>query len=133
MMAMKMEDGKLASNSKENMSVFGPHFDRVYNNHRPVDLSILEEVPQRPTLHDIDSPITFEEVNNAINKLKSGKSPGLNGISPEAYKAMNGTMRRRVHKYVSDFFEGKEDYKEWHQSQCVPVPKSGTLSDPNKW
>ena len=84
-MAIKMEDGRLASNSKENMSLFGPHFDRVYNNHRPVDLSVLENVPQCPTLRDIDSPITFEEVNHAINKLKSGKSPGLNGIPPEAW------------------------------------------------
>ena len=35
-MAMKLEDGKLASNGKENMFVFGPHFDRIYNNHHPV-------------------------------------------------------------------------------------------------
>ncbi len=82
---MKLENGKLASNGKENMSVFGPHFDQVYNNHRPVDLSILDKIPQRPTLLDIDSPITFEEVNTAINKLKNGKSPGLTGIPPEAY------------------------------------------------
>ncbi len=61
-------------------------------------------VPQRPTLSEIDSPITFEEVNVAINKLKNGKSPGLNGIPPEAYKAMNGRMRQRVHRYVADFF-----------------------------
>ena len=46
---------------------------------------------------------------------------------------MNGNLRRRVHWYVSDFFEGKEDYNKWHQRQCVPLPKSGTLSDPNKW
>ncbi len=76
-MAMKMENGRLTSNAKENMSVFGPHFERVYNNHRPVDLSILDEIPQRPPLLDIDSPITFEEVNTAINKLKNGKSPGV--------------------------------------------------------
>ena len=25
------------------------------------------------------------------------------------------------------------DYEGWHASQCVPVPKSGNLSDPNKW
>ena len=25
------------------------------------------------------------------------------------------------------------DQEQWHQSQCVPVPKSGDLSDPNKW
>ena len=96
-MAMKMENGRLTSNAKENMSVFGPHFEQVYDNHHPVDFSILDEIPQCPPLLDIDSPITFEEVNTAINKLKNGKSLGLNGIPPEAYKAMNGTMQRRVH------------------------------------
>ena len=48
MMVMKMADGKIATNGKENMAVFGPHFDRVFNNHRPVDLTILDDVPQRP-------------------------------------------------------------------------------------
>ena len=115
------------------MAVFGPHFERVFNNHRPVDSTILDEIPQHPILHEIDSPITFDEVNTAINKLKNGKSPGLNGIPPEAYKAMNVVTRRRVHEYVTAFFEGDADYEGWHASQCVPVPKSGNLYDPNKW
>jgi hypothetical protein len=88
-MAMKMTDGKLAANGKENMTVFGPHFNPVFNNHRPVDPTILDNIPQRPILHDIDSPITFAKVDAAINKLKNGKSPGLNGIPPEDYKAMH--------------------------------------------
>jgi hypothetical protein len=132
-MAMKMENGKTATNSKENMAVFGPHFERVFNNHRPVDLTILDEIPQRPILHKINSPITFDEVNAAINKLKNGKSPGLNGIPPKAYKAMNVVTRWRIHEYITDFFEGDADYEGWHNSQCVPVPKKGNLSDPNKW
>ncbi len=86
---MKMTDGKLASNSKENMTVFGPHFDHVFNNHRPVDPTILDNISQRPILQDINSPITFAKVDAAINKLKNGKSAGLNGNPPEAYKAMN--------------------------------------------
>jgi len=132
-MAMKMANGKPAANGKENMAVFGPHFERVFNNHRPIDPTILDEISQRPILHEIDSSITFDEVNTAINKLKNGKSPGLNGIPPEAYKAMNVATRRRVHEYVTAFFEGDTDYEGWHASQCVPVPKSGNLSDPNKW
>ncbi len=130
---MKMAGGKLTTNGKENMSVLGPHFNRVLNNHQPVDPTVLIDVPQCPTLSEIDSPITFEEVNAAINKLKNGKSPGLNSIPPEAYKTTNGRMRRRVNRYVANFFEGIADYEGWHQSQCVPVPKSGNLSDPNKW
>ncbi len=103
---MKMTDGKLASNGKENMTVFGPHFDRVFNNdHRPVDPTILNNIPQRPILQDIDFPITFAEVDAAINKLKNGKSPGLNGIPPEAYKAMNTETRQFVHAYVPPFLK----------------------------
>jgi hypothetical protein len=78
-------------------------------------------------------PLPFEEVNTAINKLKNGRSPGLNRIPSEAYKAMNVATQRRVHGYVTVFFEGDADYEGWHASQCVPVPKSGNLSDPNKW
>jgi hypothetical protein len=132
-MAMKMANGELATNGKENMAVFGPHFDRVFNNHRPVNPTILTDIPQCPTLHDINSPITIDKVDAAINKLKNGKSPGLNGVPPKAYKAMNTKIRQRVHAYAATFFEGKADYNGWHASQFVPVPKSGNLSDPNKW
>jgi hypothetical protein len=132
-MAMKMTNGKLASNDKENMTVFGPHFDCIFNNHRLIDPTILDDIPQRPILHDIDSLITFAKVDAAINKLKNGKSPGLNGIPPEAYKAMKTETRQLVHGYVTAFFEGDADYNGWHTSQCVPVPKSSNLSDPNKW
>jgi hypothetical protein len=38
-----------------------------------------------------------------------------------------------VHRHVCDFFEGRVDHEGWHQSQCIPVPKRGDLSDPNKW
>ncbi len=42
-------------------------------------------------------------------------------------------MRQQFHRYVANFFEGIADYEGWHQSQCFPVPKSGNLSEPNKW
>ena len=99
---------------------------------RPVDDTVLDLIPQKPCLNAIDNLITFQEVKRAINKLKKGKAPGLNGIPPEALKAMDDTSRRIIHKHVSDFFEGKTDHEEWRTSQCVPVPKKGNLSDPNK-
>jgi hypothetical protein len=132
-MAMKLKTGDLASTAKENMSVFSLHFHKVLNNLRPVDDSVLELINQKPCHTAIDTPITFREVKGAINKLKKGKAPGLNGIPPEALKAMDDAPRRTVHKHVSDFFEGKTDHEAWQKSQCVPVPKKGDLSDPNKW
>jgi hypothetical protein len=102
-MAIKMPNGNIANNGKENMSVFGPHFERIFNNHCPVDLTILDEITQHPVLSKLDLPISFDEVNAAINKLKNGKIPGLNGIPPEAYKAMNSCIHRRIHCYVVIF------------------------------
>jgi hypothetical protein len=64
------------------MAVFGPQFERVFSNHRPVDLGILDLIPQQEQLMEIDCPITFSEVDKAINKLKPGKAPGLNGLPP---------------------------------------------------
>ena len=122
-MTMKLENGELASNAKENMSVFSMHFNKVLNNHVPVDDTVLDLIPQKPRLTIIDTPITFHEVKRAIAKLKKGKSPGLNGIPPEALKAMNNTHKRIVHKHISEFFEGQTDHEAWKQSQCVPVPK----------
>jgi hypothetical protein len=132
-MAMRLHNGTLASNSSENMVVFGLHFERMFSNHQPVDLSILDLIPKREQLMEIDHPIMLSEVDKAINKLKPGKAPGLNGIPPEAYKAFRKKMRMRIHRYVGQFFDGTRDYDGWHKSQCVPVPQKGNLADPNKW
>ncbi len=41
-MSMRLKNGKVASDAKENMSVFGMHFHKVLNNHRPVDSTVLD-------------------------------------------------------------------------------------------
>ena len=46
---------------------------------------------------------------------------------------MNAKHEKIIFQYVQDFFDGTADYESWHLSQIVPVPKSGDLSDPNKW
>jgi hypothetical protein len=126
-MAMRLPNGTLASNSSKSMAVFGPLFERVFSNHQPVDLSILDLIPQQEQWMEIDCPITFSEVDKAINKLKLGKAPGLNGMPPKAYKAFGRKMQMRIHRYVSQFFDGTRDYDGWHKSQCVPVPKKTIL------
>jgi hypothetical protein len=55
-MSMCLESGKLASNATENMSVFGMHFNKMLNNHRPVDYTFLNLIEQKPSLFAIDTP-----------------------------------------------------------------------------
>ena len=84
-------------------------------------------------LYSLNGPITWDEFSKAVKKLKNAKAPGLTGVPPEAFKAMSPTNLRHVYKHVNDFFMGDADHDQWHRSQCVCVPKSGDLSDPNKW
>ena len=128
-----MDDGTLASSDKENMRVMQPHFQQVFNNHRPVDMTVLDLLRQRQTKWELDDPITWDEFDRAVNKLRNGKASGLNDIPPEAYKAMGEECRERIFRYIQEFRDGTTDYDGWHASQCVPVPKSGDLSNPNKW
>jgi hypothetical protein len=72
-MAMRLPDGSLAANSTKNISVFGPHFERVFSNHCPVDFSVLDLIPQQEQLMEINQPITFAEVDKAI-KTQVGES-----------------------------------------------------------
>jgi hypothetical protein len=65
----------------------------LLNSQRPVDRSILDLLEQKPCMMVIDNPISFTEVKRAINKLKKGKAPGLNGIPPEALKAMDNVSQ----------------------------------------
>ncbi len=115
------------------MSVFAPHFHSVFNNHRAVDMEYANRIPQWRTLWELDDPITWTEFTKAVNKLKNAKAPGLTGVLPEAFKAMSAGNLRHVYNHCNDFFLRIADIEQWHRSQCVPVPKSGDLSDPNKW
>ena len=54
----------------------------------------------------------MEQFNTALNNLKNDKSPGLNGIPAEAFKAMDPTNRRKIFNYVVDFWNGNVDYDE---------------------
>jgi hypothetical protein len=132
-MAIKLPDSTRASNASENMSVFSPHFHKVYNNHHSTDPSVLEHVPQRRTMWELDDPINWNEFSRAVRKLKNAKAGGLTKVPPEAFKAMQTANQLHIFKYINDFFLGAADYDQWHQSQCVPVPKNGDLSNPNKW
>ena len=60
----------------------GPHFKKVYTNHRHVAWDALIAILQCSKMIELDSEITWEELQQAITKLKNGKSPGLNDFPP---------------------------------------------------
>ena len=86
-------------------------------------------IKRQLTLQCLTWCATWKELNDG---LKNCEAPGLNRVPPEEFKAME-MDRQYVFDFLAQYFDGESNYESWHKSQCVPVPKSGDLSNPNKW
>ncbi len=65
--------------------------------------------------------------------MKNDKSPGADGVTVEAFKAMNATNLQEVYHLIKAFWDGTRDFAEWHQADWTPVPKIRNPDDPNKY
>jgi hypothetical protein len=132
-MALKLPNGQRAKTDKENMSAFRPHCIKIFNNHRIMSPEALNFIKRRETYAELDNPITWEEFKAAVNGMKNDKSPGANGVTAEAFKAMNKTNLQEVYQLIKAFWDGTRDFTEWHQADGTPVPKVRNPDDPNKY
>ena len=72
-------------------------------------------------------------MKQAITKLSNGKSPGLNCVPPNAFKATDEQNLLTLMNFFNSYWSEETDFTEWHKGQLVPVVKIGDISNPNKW
>jgi hypothetical protein len=65
------------------------------------------------------------EVEIAIGKLKSYKSPGTDQIPAELIKAGGETLRIEIHKLICSIWNKEELLQQWKESIIVPMHKNG--------
>ena len=99
-----------------------------------MDWEVLEEIPQRETVHEMDNDITKPEFNEALDGLANGKSPGENGVLPDVIKALRGANRERLRHWINEFWHGRQDYDSWHSGLLTIIHKAGKAKDdPNNY
>jgi hypothetical protein len=69
------------------------------------------------------------EVEIAIEKLKSYKSPGINQIPAELIQAGENTLRSEIHKLNNCIWNKEELPEQWKESIIVPIYKKGDETD----
>ena len=132
-MRMRLPNGELVTTNAENASVFGPHFHKVFNNHRKIHWPVLDKIKQRKVMEELDHPISWDEIKKSTTKLANDKSPGLNGVPPNAFKALDNSNLSWLPLLYNQFWHSQADFDEWHEGQVVPVPKKGETTKPNNW
>jgi hypothetical protein len=69
------------------------------------------------------------EVEVAVGKLKTYKSPGVDQIPAEPIQAGGGTLRSEIHKLVKLIWNKEDLPHQWKESIMVPFEKKGDKTD----
>ena len=113
-MRMHLPTGKLATTDKENAELLGPHFEKVFNNHRSIEWEAINKIKQRQTMNELNKPISWTELNPPIAKLANDKAPGLNKVPANALKLLSNANFAQLLTFFNQYWEGEADFVEWH-------------------
>jgi hypothetical protein len=126
---VKDEKGDLISDSHSIMARWRNYFSQILNAHEVSDVRQAEIQTAEPL---VPEPSALE-VELAIEKLKSHKSPGLDQIPMELIKTGGRTIRCAIHKLIVSIWNKKGLPEEWKESIIVPIHKKGDKTGCNNY
>jgi len=122
---VKDEKGDLVADSHSIMARWRDYFSQILNVHGVSDVRQAEIHTAEPL---VLKPSALE-VELAIEKLKSHKSPGIDQIPAELIKAGGKTICCTIHKLIIAIWNKEELPEEWNESIIVPIHKKGDKTD----
>ena len=81
----------------------------------------------------LDRPISENEVLVAIKNLKTGKSPGTDGLISQFFKSCPERICPYLTTLYNFYFEHGYFPPEWSSSIIGPIHKKGNEKDPNNY
>jgi hypothetical protein len=104
-------------------------FNQVLNVHGVHDVRQMHIREAEPL---VPEP-SFIEVEIAIGKLKSYKSPGTDQIPAELIEAGGETLCSEIHKLIFSIWNKEELPQKWKESIIVRIHKKGDKTDCNNY
>jgi hypothetical protein len=85
------------------------------------------------TVEPLVSEPSLVEVEIAIGKFKSYKSPGTDQIPAELVKAGGETLYSEIHRLICSIWNKEELPQQWKESIIIPIYKKGDKTDCNNY
>jgi hypothetical protein len=126
---IKDENGNLLADPQNVLNRWKNFFNQVLNVHgvhdvRQMDIHTAEPLVSEPSL---------VEVEIAIGKLRSYKSPGTDQILTELIKAGGETLYSEIHRLICSIRNKEELPQQWKESIIVPIYKKDDKTDCNNY
>ena len=124
-------DGSTLLKEKSNINArWREHFSTLLNRPSTVDPTVLDQIPQKPVITSLDSPLTIDEVSRAIRQTRSGKSPEMGGIPAEIFKSAGPVALEALHSLLTSIWEEDDVSKEFRNTSVVSLFKNrGSKTD----
>jgi len=123
------DKGGLVADSHSILARCRNYFSQILNVHGVNDVGQTEIHTAEPLV-----PVpSASEVELAIEKLKSHKSPDIDHIPAELTKGWGKTIRCEVHTLIMSIWNKEELPEEWKESIIVPIYKKGDKTDCSKY
>jgi len=126
---VKDEKGDLLADSHSIVTRWRNYFSQLLNVYGAKDVRQAEIHTVEPLVPEPSA----SEVELAIQKLKSHKSPRIDQIPAEIIKAGGRTFRSAIHKLVVFICSKEELPEEWKESIIIPIHKKGYKTDCNNY
>ena len=84
-------------------------------------------IKKKPVLNHLNDPLSLIEFNKAITKIILHKAPSLNGLSPNAIKALNDENRLILFQICLDFLDNDVKIEDCLVENFKILPKKETL------
>lgn len=81
-----------------------------------------------PPINNESNGILYSEVEDAINKLKKNKSPGVDGITAEMLQAGGENLKHKIYVLCTRAWDEETIPEQWGRSILIPIPKKGDLT-----
>ena len=82
---------------------------------------------------ELDNPISIEEIDKAIKKLKNKKAVGLDGIRNEMIKTSSGFIKYPLEKLFNLILQSGIFPTSWNNGIITALHKSGNKDDPSNY
>ena len=124
---IRRTDGTTINSTNELMNEWRTYFENLFNLKSDISHdykampSVLEDLP----IHQ--SPITIEEVEQAIKQLKKGKSSGFDyAITPEVLKYGGQWLTNQLRDICNDIYENQQTPTQFNINTITPISKKET-------
>ena len=131
---LKSSSGAIITDKGQQMERWVEHYSDLYSRENTVSPAALDVIECLPTMDELDSEPSVEDLSKAIDSLASGKAPGNDGIPPELIKHCKTTLLLPLHEVLCQCWQEGAVPQHMRDSKIITLYKNkGERSDCNNY